>query len=270
MKPQLHISWLDTLSTCGIQFQRRYGHRFGCWHKEEVIPPGIALVTGISVHKSIERNLANKMEHGELLPRGEVQAIARDEFGGLHQQGMLFTDDEARDIDETLGAAIDQTVALSTLHYDILAPELKPLAVEEKFVVELEGYPYDLAGQVDIREDKRLRDTKTRGSSPPKDLAQSMQMAMYSLAHKVQRGRLPEAVCLDVLVKNKRPKLVIVEAVPDETWISPLLRRIEHATKIIQSVKEGRGEFTPANPNDWACTEKWCGYARTCPFFSGR
>jgi len=268
-KPQLHVSYLNTLATCGIQFQRRYGARYGCWHEEEIIPPGIALVTGISVHKSVETNLRAKIETGSLLPREEVQQIAADQFNALHAGGMSFTDEEAANINATLGAARDQTVALATLHHSELAPKLNPVAVEKRFVVVLEGFPFDLAGQIDIQEPNAIRDTKTSGKSPSSDATRSMQMAMYSLAVKVESGTLPEKVCLDYLVKTKQPKLVLLEEAPQESWIAPLLRRVERATEIIQAVKEGKQAFMPANPNDWMCTEKWCGYARTCPFWSG-
>jgi hypothetical protein len=84
-KPQLHVSMVEMLSKCGIQFQRRYGHLFDCWHKAEIIPPSIALATGISVHKTIDANLNHKMDsdNGDLLPRGQIKDMARDEFNGI-------------------------------------------------------------------------------------------------------------------------------------------------------------------------------------------
>jgi hypothetical protein len=269
-KPQLHVSYLNTLATCGIQFQRRYGNRYGCWHEEEIIPPGVALVTGISVHKSVETNLRNKIATGALLPREQVREVASIEFTALHAGGMSFTEEEAADVNKTLGEALDQTVALATLHYDCLAPSLKPLQVEKTFVIVLEGYPFDLGGQIDIVEPNAIRDTKTSGKSPSQDSTHSMQMAMYALGIQVETGKLPERVCLDYLVKTKVPKLVLLEEKPERSWIAPLLRRVERATEVIEAVKSGKQAFMPANPNDWCCTEKWCGYAKTCPYWSGR
>ena len=272
-KPQLHVSMLEQMSRCGIQFQRRYGARFGCWHEEEIIPPNIALATGSSVHRTVEANLRNKMESdGNPLPIGHIEELARDSVQGFVDQGLSLTNDEAIDIEKTVGATIDQTVALSKLHYLEVAPLITPAAVEERFVITLDGYPFDLSGQKDVRDtDGNLRDTKTAAKSPSANAARSLQMAMYSLSEKVERGKLPKAVYLDFLVKTKFPKVVIVEATPSEGWIDPLLRRVEQATKIIQSVKEGRGEFTPADAgHPWACTAKFCGYHATCPFYSGK
>lgn len=270
VKPQLHQSMIDMMCKCGIQFQRRYGYRFGCWHQEEIIPPGTALATGSSVHKSVEVNLRNKMSTGALLPVEEVETAARDHFLGMASGNFLFTDEEALDVKATLGQGVDTTIALARLHYTELAPKIEPVAVEEPFVLELVGRPFDLSGQIDIRLDGAIRDTKTAKVSPTEDAARSMQMGMYSLAYRAKNDVLPEKVYLDYLVKTKEPKLVTREAVPDDGMVKTVLNRVQQATKIIQSVAEGKGEFTPADPTNWVCTEKFCGYARTCPYWSGR
>lgn len=271
-KPQLHVSMLDMLSRCGVQFQRRYGARFDCWQEEEIVPPGIALATGISVHKAVEANLRNKMidSDGQLLPRAQIAEIAENEFRGVWEGGMMFTEDEAANIKKALGVAVDQTIALALLHHDNLAPIIKPVAVEEKFVIVMGNYAYDLAGKKDVREIDAIRDTKTKTASPPADAARSLQMAMYAMAEKVAGRGLPSKVYLDFLVKTKTPKVVIREAVPDDSWIQPLFHRIARAIEIIQSVKEGKGQFTPADPESWICSRRYCGFATTCPYWSGK
>lgn len=271
-KPQLHVSMLEMMSRCGIQFQRRYGARFDCWEEEEIMPPGIALVTGISVHKAVEANLRNKMiEGGQLLAREQVATVADEEFRGIWQGGVMLTDDEAINVNKTFGGAVDQTVALALLHHDNLAPIINPVAVEEKFVILMgDGYPYDLAGKKDIREAQAIRDTKTKAATPPDGAARSLQMSMYCMAEKVAKRGLPKKVYLDFLVKTKTPKVVIREAVPEASWIQPLMRRIERAIEIIQSVKEGKGQFTPADPEHWCCSRRFCGWHATCPYWSGK
>jgi hypothetical protein len=269
-KPQLHVSMLEMLSRCGIQFQRRYGARFGCWPEEEIIPPGVALAVGISVHKAVEADLSCKMNTGQLLLSEAVQDRARDAFGVIYEGGMLFAEDEAVNIQSTVGAGIDQAVALSELHHQELAPRIEPLALEERFVIDMKGWPIDLSGQKDIREKDAIRDTKTARARPQEGAAKSLQMSMYCLSEQVERGALPSAVHLDYLVKTKTPKLVTVSAVPDPTWTDPLMRRIERFVEIIKAVKEGKEAFTPASPGDWICQEKYCGYAHTCEFFCGK
>jgi hypothetical protein len=270
-KPQLHISMIDQFARCGIQFQRRYGLRFGIWDKEEIIPPGVALVTGIAVHKAVEDNLKNKMATGHLLAAQQVQDSARDAVQGIWNEGVLLTEDESCQPDVTLGATIDQSVALAVLHHLVAAPKIDPAAIEEKFVISLKGYPYDLSGKKDVREKSGcLRDTKTAAATPPQDAARTMQNAMYSLAEKVERGKYPETVTLDYLIKTKTPKYEARMVKPDDAFVQPLLRRVERVTEIIEAVKAGKQALMPADPNHWCCRSAYCGYSATCPFFSGR
>ena len=134
----------------------------------------------------------------------------------------------------------------------------------------MKNYPYDLAGRKDVRTATGIEDVKTKAQTPPADAARSNQMAMYSLSEKIERGELPNYVSLIFLVKTKSPKLVVRQAVPTMEWINPLMKRIEQMTKIIQAVKEGHIGFTPADPEHWCCSKKYCGYATSCPFWSGK
>lgn len=270
VKPQLHVSMLDTMSRCGIQFQRRYGYRFGVWDREEIIAPGVAIGVGIAVDKSVNQNMTHKMQTGELLSLDEVRSIARDSFESTWGGGMMLSEDEAISIDDTKGEGVDTSVALAALHYKQVAPAILPLAVQEKFVIELKGFPVDIAGTKDIREENCIRDTKTKASTPPPDAAKSMQMATYAIAESVRSGKYPAKVALDFLVKTKTPKVELREATPDPAWIDPVFRRIERAIQIIETVREGKQAFTPAQPDEWTCTKRFCGFAQTCPFWSGR
>ena len=273
-KPQLHVSDLNQMAVCGIQFQRRKGYRFGVWHEEEVIPPGMALLTGISVHKSVERNLQNKIDTGELLPLEQVKDITRDQLLLVANGGISLRPEESLDPNKAIGSAIDQAVDLATLHHDELAPIIQPVDLEKKFVIELKGYPYDLAGQIDLVAVKNeIIDLKTAAPARVTKTALTIQTDMYCLSEKVADkkanggdGKMPDKVSLHYLVKNKTPKVVVRESVPDETRLPALFRRIEQAIKLIESVKSGKGYFMPAQPDTWQCSRDWCGYYDTCPF----
>lgn len=269
-KPQLHVSMLNMLSKCGVQFQRRYGARFGVWHEEEIIPPSVALAIGISVHAGVAQDLKHKRDHQDLLPLDKVRDVVADEIKGIWDGGLLLTEEESGAIQNTQGSSVDQAVQLVTVHHQDLAPHIDPLGVEEPFVIALDGYPIDLSGTKDVRTVDAIRDTKTSKRSPAADAARSMQMGMYSLNELKERGALPKAVFLDYLVKLKTPKVVSVQATPDMSWIDPLLKRIERFVEIIEAVKTGHKAFTPANAEDWACSAKYCGYHQDCPYWSGK
>lgn len=270
-KPQLHVSQMDTLSKCGIQFQRRYGHLFDVWHQPEIIPPSIALVQGTTVHKVVEKNLSHKMQTGQLLPDQAIRDLAAMAWEAETEQPLWLSPDEEQLGLKAIGAAKDQAIGLSVLHHVAAAPIIDPIAVEEKFVIVLDGFPFDLAGTVDIRErDTTIADTKTKGQTPSANAAQSIQLGMYTISEQVNHGRTPKALRLDVLVKNKTPKYVRIEGQVTEQLLAATNSRIERAAELIESVRAGKQAFTPADPEHWCCTARFCGYARTCPFWSGR
>lgn len=268
IRPQLHVSMLDQISKCGIQFQRRYGYRFGIWEKEEIIKPGIALITGSSVHASVENDLTNKIQTGQLLSSEAVADITRTAFECEWQGGVILDDDEAYDIAKTKDAAVDKTVRLSLLHHNELAPTVLPLEVEKKFVIKMVNFPLDLAGKMDIREENAIGDVKTMGAN--RATVQSDQMAMYSVAFKIEFGHYPETVYHQKLIKTKEPKAIVESMKPDESWINPLFRRIERFIEIMDAVKSGKQCLMPADPGSWICSRRYCGFADSCKFFSGR
>lgn len=267
MKPQLHASMLEQLSKCGEQFRRRYGARFGWNDREEILLPGVALITGKSVHTSIEKNLTAKIETGKLLPLQQVQDIARDTAAGEIQSGIYLSDEDAENPEKAKGDCIDSAITLARLHAIGLAPTLRPKSVERKWVVHLNGFPFDLSGQIDIEtDDGAIRDTKTKAKTPSQDAADSSeQLSMYDLAKEVCDGAPPTALYLDALVKLKEPKIVTLQTTRSKAQRQSLLRRIERSAQIIE-----KGVFTPADSNSWVCSRKWCGYFATCPYFSGK
>ncbi len=256
-KPQLHQSAMNMLSRCGQQYFYRYVEK-------KIIPPGVALVIGSSTHKSVEADLQCQIENGELLTVEQVKDIARDEFEGRWFKGVSLNKEEGeRGLKAVKGEAIDTTVSLAELHRVDLAPKLKPTAVERKWVVKLDGYPMDLSGTIDIQEGaERIRDTKTAAKSPVATAADdSLQLTMYGLAVKVIDNQAPQEFVLDTLVKTKTPKTVTQISYRTDADYQMILRRVERSIEIID-----RQAFYPADPSNWACSERFCGYWNICPF----
>ena len=269
-KPQLHNSHLNMLSKCGIQFQRRYGKTFGVGPVNEVLSPATPAAIGTAVHDSVELNLTRKIE-GEATSLDHIQAVARDSFLERWEDGILLSEGESENADSAKGAAVDLSVALAGLHFAEVAPKINPIEVEKPFVLKMKDLPFDLSGRIDIVEaNDELRDTKTIARTPSKVENISFQNRMYSQAYFLETGRLPKKFTNDYLVKTKVPKAVSLSLIPTEEFIAPLVARIERAVEIIESVKAGRQAFAPAQEDSWVCTAKYCGYAKTCKFWSGR
>lgn len=276
-KPQIHASMLTTLSNCPIQFQRRYGARFGLWHEEEIRPPGIAAAIGSSVDASVNYNMIIKKQSIEkqielVAPLEDVLQIARDEAAGMWNGGLLLSDEEAEALKKTQGDLIDWSVMMSAHHYNDVADLIKPVDVQKNWVITLENFPVDLSGTIDIVESGQLRDTKTTKGSVPYDFAHSMQAVVYNLAFKIETGQLPKEFIFDVLVRKdlKRGREVEYKPkklIPQEKHFPPLFNRIERLCDFFENVRKGKTTFpavTPSTQSKWICSKAYCGYWHTC------
>ena len=276
-KPQIHASMLTTLSNCPIQFQRRYGARFGLWDREEITPPGVAAAIGSSVDASVNYNMIIKKQSIEkqinlVPPLEEVLQIARDEAAGMWTGGLLLSDEEAEALKKTQGDLIDWSVMMSEHHYHEVADLIQPVDVQKNWVITLENFPVNLSGTIDIVEANQLRDTKTTKGSVPYDFAHSMQAVVYNLAFKIETGKLPKEFIFDVLVRKdlKRGREVQYKPAtmtPKERHFPPLFNRIERLCAFFEDIRRGLKTFpavTPSAQSKWICSKAYCGYWPTC------
>jgi hypothetical protein len=254
-KPQLHVSGLNMLQGCGEQYRRRY-------IEGEIIAPSVALHVGSAVDRAVTDDLESKIKTGALLPDEQIKDIARDALQAKWEtDGVSLDDDEIPG--EAKGEAIDVAVNLAALHHRDLAPTINATAVQRAWTVEIDGFPVDLAGTIDIQEgSERIRDTKTSKKSPSVDEAdKSLQLTTYALAAHVLDRQIPKELTLDYLVKLKTPKLQVVSTTREVADFDPFLERLAIAAKSLES-----GVFVPARTDDWRCTARFCGYFRSCKY----
>lgn len=280
-KPQLHQSHLATLYRCGEKFRRVYL----CGEKE---PPTTPLVIGIATHAAIARNLTNKIEKGTLMPKEAVQDHSRDEFRMAWETMPVVLNPEEIDdgIQKTRDLCQDVTIELALLHHYDIAPKISPKHVERKWVVEAVGYPFDLAGTIDVDEmiefDKtagmylpkaqhRIRDTKTKAKNVgQREVDTSEQYTFYHFAKYMLDGVLADYVIQDNLLKPTKTRPAIAMSYQSTRTLDDhevVRRRFETACDVI--AKEA---FTPANPSDWWCSKEFCGFAATgrCKYFNSK
>jgi len=260
---EIHITWLTTLWRCGEQFRRRY-------IKGEIIPPPVALIVGQATHKSVEYNISHKIKTGKLVHLDEVEDIAAESVKKLWTGGVKL-DDEYTSIRKAKGQAIDEAVLCAKNHYKYIAPDIiKPVRVEDSFTFKIENSKFKIKGTTDIEEEFkngiRLRDTKTANKRPPIQIVDTnIQLTMYALKILKQTGKLPKEVSLDYIIKGKtgEKSVCILRSKRNIEDIKILLNRIDASIKQIEA-----GIFPPANPENWICSERFCGYWRTCPYRS--
>lgn len=258
-KFQLHNSALETLSKCGAKFERMILNG-------ERIPPSASMIVGTAVDRAVRRNLQTKIDSGVLLPEPDVKDTARDALNAEWENGVRLDEEDADEVGQTRGDAVDAAVALAAHHHQGRAPTLSPTHVARKWVLDIEGLPIQLAGEIDIQEGTAsIRDTKTSGKSPVKDAAdRSLQLTTYSLAVKTLDGALPEKVALDYIVRTPKRhdlKLVTLESTRGYMDIRHLAERVKRTALLME-----KGVFAPAPVDSWWCSRKFCGFWETCPF----
>jgi hypothetical protein len=257
-KKRLSISQVNTLSTCGEQYRRRYVNK-------ERTPPGLAMLVGGVVDRIVTRNLQAKIESGMLLSLQEIKDLTAQDFQKTldETEEISFKESEILDgEDESIAEARAKAMRLSILHATEVAPKLNPIYVQRSLAVELPGYSFDIGGVLDIQEFDSVRDTKAKGKTPSKDFAHDDdQLTVYALLVMLNDGAIPPRLTMDCLIDTKIPKYVPFETTRVEEDFNALLARIDAACYAID-----RGAFIPAKASDWCCSRDYCGYFSTCKY----
>lgn len=287
MKPQLHVTQLEAMFQCPERFRRQHGAKFGCADQLETAPATTSLAIGIAVHEAIAANLSNKMQFGALLSEPQVVDKVREAFMAQRDRGLWLTDKEAEDVGATIAASLDMAEQLAVLYHREVAPGVLPVAVEQKWVIKLPEFPFDLAGTIDLIDTNGwIWDWKTAKKDPTETCTRTPQTCMYGNAYVIhheeyKRTGAPElepfalplaGIRIGNLVKSpKQCKYVPYESEIHEDWMRPLFRRIELAAQMITSVAEKRGVFSVASDSHpWACRKGSCPFVFTCDYWTGK
>jgi len=279
-KPQLHQSHLALLYRCGYKFSLVVLNG-------EREPQTTPLIIGTGTHAANAKNLQNKIDKGSLLDKSIVEDVARDSFLAAWDNSPVVLNEEEKflGMKRAKGAAMDQTIDCSkAYHYDV-APNIQPISVEKKFVIEAQGYDYDFAGQIDVDEDKKtpdketcpgetiigdgIRDTKTRKTNlGQQEVDCSEQYTFYALYKWLESGKkkVPDFVAQDSIIKPTKTRAAYCVSHYSRREIKDFVvafRRFNQACKIIRA-----GMFTPASPSDYLCTPEFCGFFASgrCPY----
>jgi hypothetical protein len=258
-KPHLSASALRMYEDCGEQYRRRY-------IEHEKIPPGIAMIRGSSVDDSVSFNLQSLIDSGEMVPKELALTTAEEAITNrLNNQEVLYSDEEvAEGIKNVKGRTVDSVIGLSGLHYDKAAPDINPIAVQKKWTLELDNFPFNILGYLDIEELKNIIDTKVSGKSPNGNAADiSEQLTLYALAIYAEKNFIP-TVRLDYLVetpKNKTRSYKPLESTRTMNDFRTIVNRLETMASGIE-----KEVFMPCSSDHWKCNPKWCGYYSTCRY----
>lgn len=262
LKPQLHNSALDLLSKCGQAFFFEYldGKR---------PPSDLKQLRGIVIHRVWETIGRAKLAGTPMDTNDEalselIEKLLEDEVG---RRGVRLLPDDPPDEQAAVAGIFEEVLDYAILFRDGLLPQLHPTAIEEKWVIEIPGFPYDLAGTWDTVEESGFRDLKTRTKAPSDGEADNaIALTLYALAYFVKYRALPKSIALDILVRTPGGKTYVRTQTTTRTreHLDMQLRRVEAAARVIQT-----GVFMHATPGlHWWCGPKMCPHWDYCPFTS--
>lgn len=251
----IHQSTLNMALRCGEQFRRRY-------IEDEIIPPGIAAARGTGVHKANEVNLKAKVMTGEDLPLSDLQDAARDGFVHALRNGVYLPKEDISAKDRLLNEGLNDTIRLTRIYRQEVAPEIVPQEIEREFFIVVPGLPLPLAGRIDIEREAKVDDLKTTGRSWPKDQIQKeIQPIFYSFVHEHETGIRPTFYYHILIALKKKEKRQIQNITPTDNHYRALLAKLKMFCETLRA-----GVFLPANPSSWWCSPRFCGYWQTCPY----
>jgi len=257
MPKHISVSQISMHSKCGEQFRRRY-------EEGEICPPGFAALTGSGVHAGAAHAMEWKREHGGNVSPDDVRDVA---VAGLDERfgadgAMLTSEETDQGVAASLGAARDRTAALAHFWGCVVQPEYNaPQWVEERWEF---GLPngQTLLGITDLATPGLVTDWKTgRRKLSQREADTSLQLTAYAIAYRRRYGVMPN-VRLDCLTSRKQTTRTVLNASRGMTHVEQFAARLRAFTKSVAS-----GSFVPCLPTEWFCSEKWCGYAKTCPYY---
>jgi hypothetical protein len=247
-KPIYHQSEIGMYLKCGKQWEFRYA--LGIKEK-----PRAALTLGSSVDAAVTKNLKNKIDNKKLLPKEEVTQAFVDEFNKLEKDTDWQDDDP--------GKQKDMGVKMVELHHIVAAPYINPIAVQESFVVEVNGRDWNLGGTMDVVEKNVIRDTKTSKSAYDLNkVTKNYQAAIYDYAFEKIKGVKAKSFAFDVLIKpgTKKPADYQLVQAPvtklDRDWTFDTIEQVHRSIDA--------GITKPAADSAWWCSSSWCGFWNQC------
>lgn len=261
-KDWISTSALSTLMGCGINFYNRYVLRLP-------EPSTIRRSVGVAAHKGRERNLTQKVDSKVDCPLDEVTDATRDAVEREFDMNEVQVEKEFDGLSklDAKGLAIDIGTEIATLDRTIFHPQISPTSVEKSYAVEYSGLSRTIVGKIDVNEDidglSVISDFKSGGKAYGQArVDSSMQISTYGLLKLATTGKLVDEYRIHNVTKGKTAAktnfYTTTRTLPD---LQQQLDRFAAWLKIADA-----GDFAPADPTSWKCSEDYCGYWRICKF----
>jgi CRISPR/Cas system-associated exonuclease Cas4 (RecB family) len=239
-KGYLSVSQIRSYLRCPRQYELKY-----IYEQRETYGP--SLLVGKAFHSAIEA--ANRAKaSGNDIP--DLRDIFNDSWES-EKDSIRFGDDDDP------GQLKDRGIEMTVKYYNEYGQHLNPDFIETDFEINVADVP--LKGFIDLAEkDGTIRDFKTTGTTPQKDVADSsIQLTAYALAYRELTGQEEAKVGLDYVINQKRDiKIIRHESTVSESRI----KRFENTVHAVATAIDG-GIFY-SNEEGMACS--FCSFKSQC------
>jgi PD-(D/E)XK nuclease superfamily len=226
---------------------------------------GIGAAIGTALHKAAATTLDEKARSGELPPVNVATDIAVAELAEQARHEIEF--DGPNGPTHSRREAELQILAMTRMYHYLIAPDIEPLAVEQRFEAEVEP-GIILSGQPDVvaREPHRVRDLKSGARRPGSVQPQVGGYALLARSHGLDIDSAAIDFIQRVPINKPQPEPVSnpVALAPAETAASSIIKHIAGDLSTFRygdperRILPGDSWSFPANPNSMLCGEKWC------------
>ena len=225
--------------------------RKGNWAaRASVSSPNGNMSLGKTIHKALHDNYRQKITSHQDLSVSDISDIFCEDWKTQARETAFAKGEKP-------GKLKDQGVELLKAYFEEVAPTIQPIDVEREFLVDTAKTGLPILGYIDLVDDRGcIIDHKTTKRSYPEDTAEKdIQLTAYSMAYRAMYGTPDSGVRLDVMVRNKQPKIQQLYGTRTEADIGRFLRLAEQLEKGINA-----GTFYPNS--SYMCGN--CGYQGMC------
>lgn len=239
-KGYLSFSAVEMYLKCGQQFKFRYVDGIKS-------PPSVAMVEGSSHHSWLQTNNNLQKEKKKIIGPEDAMDIFVEAWK-KHSKDV-----EKRERLQSENEVLTRAPRLIGAYIKRLAPKMRPIDVEKRFRILMGGVPF--VGFIDlVDKNKGALDYKTTSKKKTSNqVKNSLQLGSYA------RVLGTNDVGFVSLVKTKSPTVELVTtklASKDVQWADDIAASTADAIK--------RGAFPKTSPDNWWCSEKFCGYWHQC------
>jgi hypothetical protein len=265
----LSVSSVREFERCPLKWYRRR-----ILGEPEISASGPQIV-GSAIHRAEADSYQSRIDTGRLYPVRDVKDRYSDAFNLAREEaeaiGAVDWDDERP------GRVKDTGLAVLERYHSLVAPTVVPVNTERRYDVAFEGLNWTFRGYLDLEVattwGSEVADLKsrapTKGIIKAPEAAVDLQVSGNLFARRAE-GDPAAGFQFHNLVRAPRAKLtpahlLITPAHRTDAELDAFAARLMHVAWMIEQCAQA-DRWPPAMPDSWWCSERFCGYWRSCEF----